>query len=125
MKHVKLFESYNDYTNDQEGSGASNINPLAWTEGIETPEGWMIDFYRTDKPEDLMQHYELSDAEDWSGLDYDQWKETINDMGPQKYAKDTVYYGKQYFRGRIFWEEMGISINYEIHRSQLAMRRDL
>jgi hypothetical protein len=103
MKHVKLFESF-----DGEGSEEGYLTP--WTESIEIPEGYMIDFYRTDKPEDWMAYYERAGVQDWSGLDYEQWKETINDMGTQKYED-----GRQYFRGRISWDEMGISINYEIH----------
>lgn len=43
-------------------------------------------------------------------MDFNSWTKTINKMGTQEYPD-----GKQYYRGRISWDDMGIVMNYEIH----------
>ena len=103
MKHVKLFESFEEEI-------PQGDNGTAWTESIEIPEGYAIDFYRADSPEDCMAYYERSGVNGWSELSYEEWGKTLHEMGEQDYGD-----GRTFFRGRISWEPMGISINYEIH----------
>ena len=99
MKHVKLFEGFEE--DSQEGSEETSSR-TPWTETIEIPEGYVIDFYRPDNEEDLMAYYERAGVQDWSELTYDEWKETVSEMGEQTYDD-----GTQFFRGRISWEPNG------------------
>jgi hypothetical protein len=96
MKHIKLF-----------GAIQSKINESM---GIELPEGYEFTLFNPNDKADCKRHFEEGDTENWSGMTFEEWMGTLDQMGEIDYQS-----GNSYYRGVIDWEEMGISYIYEIH----------
>ena len=98
MKHLKHFNPT---------SLPSLVNESV---SMELPEGYAIDVFNPNKRKDAMEYYETAGVADWSGLSFEEWINSLDQLGPIEYSD-----GRQYFRGAIEWPEMGISYIYEIH----------
>jgi hypothetical protein len=83
---------------------------LSESMSTELPEGYALDIFSPRDRQAAMEHFEKTGAADWSGLTFDEWFDSLDELGTIQYAD-----GKEYFRGVIKWPEMGVDYVYEIH----------
>jgi hypothetical protein len=95
MKHIKSFDT----------------SLIKESMTLELPEGYVLDLFNPNNKKDAMEHFKSANIEDWFGLSFEEWLETLKETGVIQYPNNSG----EFFRGTIEWPEKGFSYIYEIH----------